>query len=147
MKIIYLFLFLILISCGQGPDYNDLGGGFKLEYSDRMELELHYPDSVKLLIYPILNVKRNIQFITLCKGNTGKFRDSTLYSLYHTDDKMSKYLDSIPNLKNMSNPTVYYYYYFIIQKTPIKEYGPYIRSEYLKAMKILNVPDSLRVDK
>ncbi len=148
MKSIYYALFVLLCSCGQEiPDYNNLGAGFYLDQSDRMELELHYPDSVKSLVYPVHNIKKNIHIITLCIANSGRFQDSTFYRLYHSAENISKYYDSIPNLKNLSNPEVFYNYYFIIYKYPVKVYGPYIRSEYLKAMKILNVPDSLRVDK
>lgn len=148
MKLIYIALLLLLSSCGQKiPDYNNLGAGFYLDQSDNGTLQCHFPDSVGVLIQPIYNVKFNNQYITLCKGNTSRRPDSSFYRLYHTNSRMSKYVDSIPNLKNMSNPAVVYNYYFIIQKNPIKRYGPYIRTEYLKAMKILNIPDSLRVDK
>ena len=147
MKLKYILLFLILISCGRGPNYKEIGSGFYLDQSERMELELHYPDSVKSLVYPIHNIKNNIHIITLCTANSGRFQDSTFYRLYHSSENISKYYDSIPNLKNLSNPEVFYNYYFIIYKYPVKVYGPYIRSEYLKAMKILNIPDSLRVDK
>lgn len=152
MKSMYFALLLLLCSCGQGiPDYNNLGAGFYLDRSDNGTLQFFFPDSVGVLIEPIYNVKFNNKYITLCEGNTIRCPDSTYYHLHHkvaedSNDRLSKYNDTIPNLKNLSNPEVFYNYYFIIYKCPVKVYGPYIRKEFREAMKILNIPDSLRVD-
>ena len=148
MKLIYIVLLLLLSSCGQKiPDYNNLGAGFYLDRSDNGTLQFVFPDSVGVLIEPISYINVNHKWIIISSANTSNNKDSTLYRLHSTNERLSKYNDSIPNLKNCSNPEVYNYGYYIIHKYPIKCYGPYTATEYQKAMKILNVPDSLRVDK
>lgn len=132
----FVLLFLTIISCvGKNEHYSDLGNGYYLDYGgrDELELEMHFPDSIKKIISgKIINVKFNNYFVVFSRHPT-----------YIIDSLEKRYCTiGRPIPKIIKNYTDYY----IIDKRIAHDYGPFQKNEYLKIMQELNLPDSLRVD-
>ena len=136
LKIAIVVFFLHSCNHDSYEHYHNIGDGYYLDYGgkDELDLELHFPDSIRRVISGnIIGFRYNESYVVLCRKPT-----------YIIDSLLRERLECN---KAIPNEILNYTDYYIVDKKNTFEYGPFQKKEYLIKMQELNIPDSLRVDK
>ena len=151
IRLLIIFMSLFFISCHERIDFDDLGNGYYLYWDDGQIQGISFPDTdscAGILVGGKIDYYKYNKIFIVTKTYIN-IKPTKLKNAYHDNYWENRLKPFDGNLGFSVRDTNFkpHYEYFIIDKQKTKFYGPYIWTEYLQAMKILNLPDSLRLDR